>query len=109
MKKLQTLGQRISTLNFQRAPTLTTKNQRITGSTLQKIRERVLRRAKGLCECAECRAPGAIPKRADYIDHIQPLWEGGVEDPHDDSNRQALAKECHDKKSAEEAKRRAGQ
>lgn len=108
MKKLTMLGKRLPTLNTQRAPTLTTASQRITGSRLQTIRERVLRRAKGLCECEKCRAPGAIPQVAEVVDHKTPLWEGGSDDPHDDSNRQALSIEHHNEKSALEAKRRAG-
>ena len=103
--KLTTLKPRVGTLNTQRAPTLTTEVQRITGSRLQTIRDRILRRANGLCECEICRAPGAVPQIATQIDHIQPLWEGGQEV---DSNRQALSAEHHLAKSKAETKRRYG-
>lgn len=86
---------------------LTTETQRITGSKLQTIRARVLRRAKGFCECDVCRAPGAVPQIAEVVDHRIPLWEGGDDDPHDDSNRQALSIEHHAEKTAAEAARRA--
>lgn len=107
MAKLKMLGARIGTLNTQRATPLTTETQRITGSRLQKIRDRILRRDNGLCQCPECQA--GVPKLATEIDHKIPLWEGpaagGIED---DSNRWALAAECHLAKSKMEAKRRAG-
>lgn len=106
--KLRTLAQRVPMLNTQRAPVLSTESQRIAGTTLQRIRQRVLRRAQGLCECEKCRAPGVVPLPAEHVDHIVPLWEGGSDDPHDDSNRQALSIPCHNEKSAAEAKRRAG-
>jgi 5-methylcytosine-specific restriction protein A len=109
MAKLKMLGARVSTLNTQRAPALTTATRRITGSRLQKIRERILRRANGLCECADCRAPGVVPLLAEEIDHLTPLWENGADtdDAAGDANRVALSKACHARKSAIEAKRRA--
>jgi 5-methylcytosine-specific restriction protein A len=106
--KLKAVPARVGTLNTARAPSLTTATQRITGYTLQQIRKRVLTRAQGMCECLECRRPGAVPLPAEVVDHVIPLWEGGVEDRHNDDNRQALSIPCHEKKSAEEAKRRAG-
>lgn len=104
MKKLTTLKPRIATLNTQRAPALTTATQRITGSRLQAIRERILRRDNGVCQCEECQAALA-PRLASVVDHIVPLWEGGAES---DENRQSLNEDCHARKSAEEARRRAG-
>jgi 5-methylcytosine-specific restriction protein A len=78
-------------------------DERIRGSALQKIRERILTQACGLCQCEECGATGT-PRRASVVDHIIPLWAGGSED---DSNRQAMSTECHDRKSAVEAAMRA--
>lgn len=100
------LAPRVGRLNAQRVPTLTTQTQRITGGSWQKTRDRILRRDKGLCQCAECQAPGVVPRLANIVDHRTPLWEGGG---NDDDNLQAMAAvPCHEKKSAEEAKRRAG-
>lgn len=103
--KLTNLKPRIGVLNTQRAPTLTTQTHRITGSSLQKIRHRILTRDNGLCQCDDCKA-SPFPLAADIVDHRIPLWEGG---PDTDDNRQAMASvPCHQKKTAEEAKRRAG-
>jgi 5-methylcytosine-specific restriction protein A len=104
MKKLKTLGPRIATLNTQRARSLTTETVRITGSRLQAIRERILRRDNGLCQCEECKA-APLPRLASVVDHVVPLWEGGAES---DENRQSLHPDCHARKSADEARRRAG-
>lgn len=76
---------------------------RIRGTTLQNIRERVLRQACGLCQCVRCKADG-ITRMATIVDHIVPLWAGG---PDDDGNRQAISPECHDLKSRHEAACRA--
>jgi 5-methylcytosine-specific restriction protein A len=104
MAKLNSLKPRIGTLNTQRTRTLTTETQRITGSRLQAIRDRILRRDNGLCQCDDCKAAPS-PRVADIVDHRIPLWEGG---PDTDENRQAMAADpCHKKKSADEAKRRA--
>jgi 5-methylcytosine-specific restriction endonuclease McrA len=101
----------VQPLKAQRAPaSLTTKTVRITGWKLTKIRDRILRRDRGLCQCPICKAPGAIPQAAEVVDHIDPIWEGGLEEdsPAGDLNRQSLSIEHHAIKSAQEAKRRAG-
>lgn len=69
--------------------------RRIRGRRLQAIRKRVLQ-AEPLCrECAkQGRAILAV-----HVDHIDALMNGGVEDPHDDSNRQPLCDECHEVKT----------
>jgi 5-methylcytosine-specific restriction protein A len=69
--------------------------QRIRGHALQRIRERLLR-ANPLCAlCAkQCRVAAATE-----VDHIVPLFRGGIED---DSNRQGLCAECHARKTAED-------
>jgi 5-methylcytosine-specific restriction protein A len=104
--KLKTLAPRVGRLSVQRVQPLATDNQRVRGSTWQKTRDRILRRDMGLCQCPDCQAPGATPRLATVVDHRTPLWEGGG---NDDDNLQAMAAvPCHEKKSAEEAKRRAG-
>lgn len=100
MGKLTMLKPRVQTLKTSTARTLVT--ERVRGRALQVIRERILRRAHGLCECDECRA--GPPRLAVEVDHRVPLWEGGADD---DSNRQALSLECHDRKTKAEAARRA--
>lgn len=95
------LQPRVSTLRLDVARPMTT--ERVRGRALQTIRARILRRAHGLCECEECTTSGR-PKLAAEVDHRIPLWEGGADD---DSNRQALSTECHARKTAAEAARRA--
>lgn len=74
-------------------------DERIRGSSLQVIRERILSRDCGLCQCARCKRDGAV-RLASIVDHRTPLWAGGRES---DENRQAISTECHDLKSAHEA------
>ena len=78
-------------------------DERIRGSSLQAIRERILTRDYGLCQCARCAKQGDT-RPASIVDHITPLWAGGKER---DDNRQAINAECHDAKSAHEAQCRA--
>lgn len=79
------------------------QTQRIRGSALQKIRDRILRRDNGLCQCDTCKAQGRdLP--AHEVEHRIPLWKGGVE--HDD-NRYAINRDCHKVKTSQEAKERA--
>lgn len=99
--RLKTIKPRIASLGS-RVQTQTTSTVRITGSRLQTIRERILIRDHGLCQCDECKAL-PTPLLASEVDHIIPLWEGGQEM---DANRQSLNVDCHARKSAEEAKRR---
>jgi 5-methylcytosine-specific restriction protein A len=109
--RLTAIKPRVQPLRAQRAPApLTTKTVRITGWKLAKIRERIFRRDRGLCQCELCQAPGAIPLAGEEVDHRIPLWEGGVDtdDAAGDANRVLLSKECHLRKSAQEAKRRGG-
>jgi 5-methylcytosine-specific restriction protein A len=87
----------------QRARVHYSGDDRIRGRALQSIRERILTRDCGICQCERCKASGEV-KPATLVDHITPLWMGGKED---DSNRQAINADCHDLKSAEEAKLRA--
>lgn len=66
-------------------------------------RKRILARDKGLCRCSLCRN-SSKPLVATQVDHEIPLWEGGADD---DSNLQAINVDCHKRKSAAEADRRA--
>lgn len=85
------------------APKLSSAGVRIRGSSLQKIRERILSRDCGVCQCARCKKLELL-RPASIVDHIRPLWAGGHES---DQNRQAINAECHDLKSAHEAMCRA--
>lgn len=76
---------------------------RIRGAELQAIRDRILTRDKGVCQCKRCKADGIV-RLAHQVDHVVPLWKGGAED---DTNRQAINRDCHDLKSADEARERA--
>jgi 5-methylcytosine-specific restriction protein A len=68
--------------------------ERIRGSALTKIRDRILLRDE-----YSCRLCGRVSARELVVDHIVPLHLGGGES---DENRQALCPECHDAKSAKE-------
>ena len=68
-----------------------------------RIRERILSRDKGLCQCARCIRSGALLP-AHQVDHVRPLWAGGTES---DDNRASINVECHKLKSADEARMRA--
>ena len=68
-----------------------------------RIRERILSRDKGLCQCARCLQTGALLP-AHQVDHVRPLWAGGAES---DSNRCAINVECHKLKTSDESRMRA--
>lgn len=64
-----------------------------------RIREEVLEEAKYRCRCPECKE-SKHPKIAHEVDHIVPLWRGGAAT--EKENLQAMNRECHAKKTAEE-------
>ena len=97
MPRLQQLSARAGKV-APRASVAAAGDTRIRGSALQTIRERILRRDKGVCRCARCEHV-EFPPRATIVDHRVPLWAGGRED---DSNRQAISQECHAEKSRHE-------
>lgn len=102
MGRLTCLKPRVAPANVRRVSTLTVASTvRITGTTGQSIRERVMRRDRGMCQ--PCLRDG-YARLAQFVDHIVPLWAGGAEA---DENRQAICKPCHDAKSAAEAAARA--
>jgi 5-methylcytosine-specific restriction endonuclease McrA len=96
--KLSTLQPRIATLDVRRGSSIAV--DRIRGSALTKIRDRILLRDE-YC----CRVCGRVSARELVVDHIVPLHLGG---PESDENRQVLCTECHDAKSAAEERGRGG-
>jgi 5-methylcytosine-specific restriction protein A len=105
MARLKTLAPRIKTLeqSYGRQARIVNplQTERIRGRRLQEIRELRLRRDP---LCANIDKHG--PRAATQVDHTIPLWEGGRDD---ESNRQNLCDDCHAEKTADEAKRRAGE
>ena len=95
MSKITTLKSRIKTLDNDRVSTIAA--DRIRGRRLAHIRERVLLR-----DSYTCRRCGRVSLHLE-VDHITPLFLGGAES---DENRQALCRECHAAKSAEEQRGR---
>jgi 5-methylcytosine-specific restriction protein A len=67
------------------------------------LREQVLRRDNGLCQCERCKSTGAL-RLATEVDHIIPIHKGGADSG---NNLQAINVECHKlKTAAEQGKRR---
>jgi 5-methylcytosine-specific restriction protein A len=103
MGRLTALKPRLKPLSTQRVQSApTTSDERIRGGKWQRIRDRILTRDNGICQCEECRASGRVLP-ATQVDHVRPLWEDGSDE---DDNLQAINADCHKRKSAEEAKRR---
>ena len=96
---MQTLKPRVQTLIASTARSQT-QVTRIRGNSLYAIRRKHFE-ANPLC--AECERQGRT-SRATELDHIIPLWAGGQES---EANRAGLCHECHQAKTAEEAKQRA--
>lgn len=69
------------------------------GAEWERTRKRILNRDKGLCQ--PCLKVGRF-RPAKQVDHIVPKFEDGTDD---DGNLQSICKDCHDAKTAEEAKR----
>lgn len=103
MGRLTTLKPRVQTLKPSGPRTIAAGDDRIRGNSLQAIRRRIFTRDCGLCVCARCKASGAV-KLAQVVDHRVPLWAGGAES---DDNRASMSNECHDLKTADEARMRA--
>lgn len=102
MGRLTALQPRVGGIAPKLAPA-TTATERITGSSLQVIRRRILSRDCGVCQCAECKQQGRVLP-ATEVDHIIPLWAGGLES---DDNRMSMSTDCHARKTAREAAMRA--
>ena len=73
------------------------RHKRGYGSNWDKIRLLVLQRDKGLCQCGDCK--GIKLTLATEVDHIIPKSKGGTDDL---ENLQAINRECHKLKTAQE-------
>ena len=71
------------------------------GRPWRRKRARVLARDGYQCQCADCKATGAVTL-ADEVDHIVPRAEGGTDD---ESNLQAINREHHKLKTIAEQRR----
>lgn len=103
-KLLSSLPQRTATLTsrLRRLPKPAPEpmgTKRISGGGWQKFRRRWLAHHP---YCVHC-STESRPVIGCEVDHIKPLWEGGL---NVDSNYQTLCIPCHEAKSAEEAVRR---
>lgn len=109
---MKTLKPRVGTINPARVQPLrntapvrnvTVRQYRALGSAeWQRLRQHVLWRDDGVCQCLDCRRLGRV-LRAHEVDHVVPVWEGGTDDP---SNLQAINRDCHRAKTVAEAARR---
>lgn len=101
MASIISLKPRVGVVDLRRAPSLTTRTQRMTGRPLQR-RNRLFLAAHPLCvNCeAACRVTAACE-----VDHITPLHLGGVDG---EPNLQGLCEDCHEAKSKAEAAARGG-
>ncbi|AYP29032.1 HNH endonuclease [Marinobacter phage AS1] len=77
-------------------------SQRGYGGRWKRIRVRIMRRDKALCQ--PCMAEGKVMP-AVAVDHIVPKAEGGTDA---DENLQAICKRCHKLKTEEESRRARG-
>lgn len=104
MARLQTLKPRVSTVSTMRVGMANVgETKRTRGSAWMAIRERILRRDKGLCQ--ECQRNGRLCK-ATQVDHVTPLHRGGRDY---DANLEAICKDCHDTKTAAEMRELRGE
>ena len=78
-------------------PNRGTRHQRGYGSAWVKIRKRILKRDKGLCQ--PCMKLGLL-STANTVDHIIPKAEGGTDDA---NNLQAICDPCHNAKTRQES------
>lgn len=103
MARLTTLKSSLTTHKSQLS-TLTHRpgaTDRLRGRAAVERRERYLRMHP---LCARCESVGLVTA-ATVPDHKVPLWAGGKDDL--ETNGQALCKDCHDAKTACEARMRA--
>ncbi len=77
-----------------------TSTQRGYGYRWQKVSKAFLR-AHPLCQCPDCQEGKLRLKPSEVVDHIIP-HKGDMSLFWDPSNWQAMAKECHDRKTATE-------
>jgi 5-methylcytosine-specific restriction protein A len=101
---MRTLKPKLQALNTSRVPVLAVQPGRIErkrGSAGVKDRNAIKDRDCGLCQ--ECKRRGRTTVGS-VVDHIQPLWDGGSDEP---ENKELLCIPCHDVKTAREARQRA--
>ena len=70
--------------------------RKTSGGRWEKVRQRILKRDKHLCQV--CLKRGR-PTPAAEVDHVVPLFKGGTDD---DANLQAICRSCHDSKTRAE-------
>ena len=103
--KLQRLQPRLKAATESRLPVANIKPdmvERKRGSAGVKDRNNIKARDCGLCQA--CKRMGrAAPGHV--VDHIIPLWDGGSDA---DGNKETLCTPCHNRKTAGEARQRAG-
>lgn len=98
-----TIKPRVEMLRAPRADLTPVRNARVRGSTGYRIRDAILTRDAGVCQCARCIRDGAT-RPAHEVDHVVPIWAGGRES---DDNRASINRACHKLKTADEAGMRA--
>ena len=81
--------------------------ERLRGGALVRLRQRLMARSGGLCECPECQAgyPLKLTLATMEADHIVALHLGGT---NAFANYRALHVECHARITAQQAMERAG-
>ena len=85
----------------------TSRQSRGYGRAWELLREVILKRDNGLCQCRHCKATGRVTL-ATEVDHViskaaaqTKRWtQAQIDHP---SNLQAIARECHKRKTIEEA------
>lgn len=97
--KPKTLKRRALTARHEPEPV--TYGQGRGGRPWRRLRDQIMERDGYLCQCPACKKR-PVPLVAHEVDHIKPVAFGGTDDP---SNLQAISKECHRIKSAQEARR----
>lgn len=85
------------------------RHERGYGAAWDRIRERILKRDCGICQCEECKALNRL-RSATQVDHRvnKAEWKrvhGSLAGVDDDSNLRAINVECHKRKTAREAAR----
>lgn len=74
------------------------RRERGYGPDWDRLRKRILERDCYLCQCKHCKAE-KLTTLAHEVDHIVPKAKGGTDAP---SNLQAIARDCHKRKTAED-------
>jgi len=77
-------------------------SERGYGAEWQRLRDQIMARDGGICRCKHCKASGIVLP-AHEVDHITPKAHGGTDDP---ANLQAINRDCHKRKTAEDEGKR---